>query len=126
MKESPSTNNHDHPHHDQEKLFIDPVCGMTTEDERDFTSYEYEGQSYYFCSDHCLTKFKEDPEKYNSTKESPKKQSKEYSDPVCGMSTDDPEAFKTYTHKGDKYFFCSAHCLDAGPEKSTVNYIIQR
>ncbi len=122
MKENPSTNSHDHHHHEQEKLFIDPVCGMSTEDEHDFTSYEYEGQTYYFCSDHCLTKFKEDPEQYNSTKGSPKKHFEEYSDPVCGMSTDDPEAFKTYTYKGEKYFFCSANCL-AKFKKNPDEYI---
>ena len=26
--------------------------------------HEHKGQTYYFCSAHCLTKFKEDPEKF--------------------------------------------------------------
>ncbi|MFZ0448105.1 MAG: heavy metal translocating P-type ATPase [Desulfatiglandaceae bacterium] len=50
--------------HGVEKEFRDPVCGMKTEDENAFTKYEHEGQSYYFCSDNCLDKFKSDPEKY--------------------------------------------------------------
>lgn len=62
MKASP--NSYDHHHHEQGKLFIDPVCGMSTEDQHGFTSHEYEGQSYYFCSDHCLAKFKKNPDEY--------------------------------------------------------------
>lgn len=46
--------------------FIDLVCGMSTEDESAFNRYEYEGSSYYFCSEHCLSKFKESPENYGT------------------------------------------------------------
>lgn len=35
-----------------------------------------------------------------------------FTDPVCGMSTEDPNAFLSYHFKGEKYFFCSAHCLE--------------
>ncbi len=65
MKASPNTNSHDH-HNNQVKLFSDPVCGMSTEDQHGFTSYEHEGQTYYFCSDHCLAKFKKNPDEYMS------------------------------------------------------------
>ena len=40
--------------------YLDPVCGMGTEDETAFTKYEYQGKAYYFCSDACLNKFKND------------------------------------------------------------------
>jgi Cu+-exporting ATPase len=66
MKASPNTNNHNHHHHDQGNAFIDPVCGMSTEDQHSFTSYGYKGQTYYFCSDHCLAKFKKNPDEYIS------------------------------------------------------------
>jgi Cu+-exporting ATPase len=33
-----------------------------------------------------------------------------YTDPVCGMSTEDPEAFTPYEHEGRKYYFCSPGC----------------
>ncbi len=46
------------------KEFVDPVCGMKTEDENAFMKYEYEGRPYYFCSENCLEKFKSDPAKY--------------------------------------------------------------
>ncbi len=33
-----------------------------------------------------------------------------YTDPVCGMSTEDPEAFIAYEHEGRKQYFCSPGC----------------
>jgi Cu+-exporting ATPase len=42
----------------------DPICGMNVEPERAAGSYAHNGQTYYFCSQHCLAKFKEDPEKF--------------------------------------------------------------
>ncbi|MCF8106630.1 MAG: heavy metal translocating P-type ATPase [Desulfohalobiaceae bacterium] len=44
----------------------DPVCGMTTESPQSYFSYEHQGQTFYFCSEHCLEKFQADPEKYTS------------------------------------------------------------
>ena len=44
--------------------YVDPVCGMSTEDEKAFIRHQHGGKLYYFCSDHCLTKFKEDPESF--------------------------------------------------------------
>lgn len=35
-----------------------------------------------------------------------------FTDPVCGMSTEDPNAFLPYDFEGKKLFFCSAHCLE--------------
>jgi Cu+-exporting ATPase len=43
---------------------IDPICGMEVEPSTAAGKYEYNGEPYYFCSQHCLTKFKEDPEKF--------------------------------------------------------------
>jgi Cu+-exporting ATPase len=42
----------------------DPICGMTTESPEEFISYKRQGETYYFCSEHCLNKFKADPDKY--------------------------------------------------------------
>ena len=42
----------------------DPVCRMTTDTPDDYIPYEYEGKTYYFCSEQCLNKFKEDPARY--------------------------------------------------------------
>jgi Cu+-exporting ATPase len=43
---------------------FDPICGMNVEPDRAAASHVYNGQTYYFCSQHCLAKFKEDPEKF--------------------------------------------------------------
>ncbi len=48
----------------EKNIYRDPICGMTTEDENAYLKYEYKGTSYYFCSNHCLEKFKSDPGKY--------------------------------------------------------------
>jgi Cu+-exporting ATPase len=45
-------------------VVIDPVCGMTVDPELAAGSYEYKGKAYYFCSPHCLHKFREDPERF--------------------------------------------------------------
>jgi Cu+-exporting ATPase len=39
----------------------DPVCGMMVNPETATGSYEYDGQTYYFCSKGCLDKFRSDP-----------------------------------------------------------------
>jgi P-type Cu+ transporter len=43
---------------------IDPICGMNVEPSSAAGSHVHSGQTYYFCSRHCLAKFKEDPEKF--------------------------------------------------------------
>ncbi len=43
---------------------IDPVCGMTVQPEKAAGSVEYEGRIYYFCSTHCLNKFRADSESF--------------------------------------------------------------
>jgi len=50
---------------------IDPVCGMTVNPLSAAGSFEYNGQTYYFCSQHCLHKFRESPERFLSAGPSP-------------------------------------------------------
>ncbi len=42
----------------------DPVCGMEVEPRRAVAKEEFEGQTYFFCSGHCLEKFRSAPERY--------------------------------------------------------------
>jgi Cu+-exporting ATPase len=42
----------------------DPICGMNVNPDEAAGAFEYEGETYYFCSRHCLEKFKAQPEKY--------------------------------------------------------------
>ena len=43
---------------------IDPVCGMAVSLKTAAGSFEYNGQTYYFCSRHCLAKFHSKPESF--------------------------------------------------------------
>lgn len=48
---------------------IDPVCGMSVDPANAAGHHEHKGETYYFCSKGCETKFKADPEKYLSPRE---------------------------------------------------------
>jgi uncharacterized protein len=41
----------------------DPVCGMTVDRSKALTE-RYAGHVHYFCSEHCRSRFREDPERY--------------------------------------------------------------
>ena len=47
-------------------MATDPICGMSVEPGSAAGKQEHNGQTYYFCSLHCLANFKEDPEKWLS------------------------------------------------------------
>ncbi len=46
-----------------DKTMKDPVCGMDVSADSPH-SFVNSGETFYFCCDHCLKKFKDDPEKY--------------------------------------------------------------
>jgi P-type Cu+ transporter len=45
-------------------MSIDPVCSMTVDPEKAAGKYEYDGKTYYFCSTHCVEKFRSDPQRF--------------------------------------------------------------
>ena len=47
----------------EEAALVDPICGMTVTEESEWTA-EYEGATFYFCSEGCRDKFIEEPGKY--------------------------------------------------------------
>ena len=56
----------DHPGHRDPApgaTHIDPICGMTVADDSP-RRFAFEGETYFFCSDHCLKKFSADPARY--------------------------------------------------------------
>lgn len=67
MKNQPKTGS-------DEKI-TDPVCGMVVSKPSDDLSFKYEGQTHYFCSGHCLQKFKSDPGQYIEDRSKTQKQS---------------------------------------------------
>jgi Cu+-exporting ATPase len=46
--------------------FIDPVCKMTVTKEGAAATYEYKGETYYFCNKACKDSFAKNPQKYLS------------------------------------------------------------
>ena len=80
----------------------DPVCGMEVDPEKAAASAQYEGETWFFCSEGCHEKFTAEPEKY--IKDS------ELHDPVCGMQVSASSEFQ-FVHEGQHYYFCSEHCM---------------
>jgi YHS domain-containing protein len=52
-------------------LTTDPVCGMILQKPGAVAHVEYQGQSYYFCTEDCRKKFAEDPQSYMKSVKSP-------------------------------------------------------
>ncbi len=42
----------------------DPICGMEVDPKEAAATYEYEGDTFYFCNPSCRDKFEQDPEHY--------------------------------------------------------------
>ncbi len=53
-----------HPDHDSHVAVKDPVCGMTVVPETAAGSVDHDGRTYYFCSRHCVEKFRADPARF--------------------------------------------------------------
>ena len=116
----------------------DPVCGMNVDDGKARTAglkSEYQGKSYYFCSDTCQQQFEKTPERYVSKPEESSASGRVESSPevraapqktrdlVCGYELDEARAKAaglTSTYKGKTYYFCSYGCnkqFDKDPER---------
>jgi P-type Cu+ transporter len=57
---------HDHAGHEpagSQATFVDPICGMKVAADSP-RRFDFDGTTYYFCSDHCLRKFSAEPGKY--------------------------------------------------------------
>ncbi len=83
---------------------VDPVCGMKVASDSKYF-HPLNGKNYYFCSEHCLHKFKDHPQSFIS-----EQATEPLTDPVCGMSVT-PETKLKYTLNNKTYRFCSDHCL---------------
>jgi len=56
--------------HTEKDLHKDPVCNMTVSNDSKY-HYNHAEKDYYFCSEQCLHKFKENPEQYLGKETSP-------------------------------------------------------
>ncbi|HEX6438938.1 MAG TPA: heavy metal translocating P-type ATPase [Candidatus Binatia bacterium] len=101
-------------------MAIDPICGMTIDPARSAGKHEHNGQTYYFCSKHCLAKFNNDPARFASSVVQGSAQNKSVADPVCGMTVEPGTAAAKHEYNGMVYYFCSHHCAQKfkeDPEK---------
>jgi P-type Cu+ transporter len=113
---------------------LDPVCGMTVNPSTAKGHAEYAGKTFYFCSSHCVTKFKQDPTNYVAqsgklepslvTIGAPKSvavgTAAKQDDPVCGMSVDPTVTKHRFDYSGKTYYFCCKGCLEkfrANPDR---------
>lgn len=44
--------------------FKDPICGMVIDEKDAVGTSDYQGTTYYFCSDDCKVEFDESPQDY--------------------------------------------------------------
>ena len=81
-------------------------------------SWQYKGQTYYFCHVSCLARFKEAPEQFLAPGQPAAPATAV--DPVCGMTIDPASAAGQFDHHGQTYYFCHPSCLarfKEAPEK---------
>jgi len=83
-------------------MAIDPVCGMSVNPEKAAAEETHAGQTWYFCSENCHSKFVAEPEKYV--------QQTSLQDPVCGMEVSEDSEYHT-KYADQEWYFCSDSCL---------------
>lgn len=45
-------------------MAIDPVCKMEVDEKTAKWTFDYQGETYYFCAPGCKAAFEKDPDKY--------------------------------------------------------------
>ena len=115
--------------HPQPEMTKDPVCGMpveTAKAKQAGTTRDYQGKSYYFCSDTCLKKFNKTPERFLAKPEvsppqhehmanhaKPQPPAGMVKDPVCGLMVGMESAKQAgyFSQYGGKtYYFDTEGC----------------
>ncbi|HET9124836.1 MAG TPA: YHS domain-containing protein, partial [Solirubrobacteraceae bacterium] len=105
----------------------DPVCGMKV-DRAKAETVRVDGETHYFCSEHCLHAFQADPARYLGggsgggghshgegchphTHGAPESGPATATDPICGMTVETGHALSAH-HDGQTFYFCSAGCRE--------------
>ena len=102
---------------------VDPVCGMKVDTSRARFSQVHGGKTFFFCSGHCLEKFRATPNMFQNP--APQKHvellvlsggkatsSTSVKDPVCHMDVDPATAKFKFEHAGKTFYFCCGSCLE--------------
>ena len=114
-------------------MALDPICGMTVDPATAAGHFDHDGRTYYFCSVHCLDRFRAAPDQYVNhapvaaaagsglaRRSLPMMQTMPDQppdvgggrDPVCGMTVQPATAAGSYVHAGKTYYFCCQGCLE--------------
>ena len=82
---------------------IDPVCAMSVRPASAAGTFAYKGEVYYFCSTHCLEKFRQDPERFLNKPAAPL-----VSQPV-GIGRIGSQSHQAVTAAGQSDYTCPMH-----------------
>jgi len=93
-----------HAHHEAEAEVVDPVCGMKINRDEAKATHEYEGKTYFFCTEGCKEKFVKNPGKYVQDVE------EMVTCPVSGEKIAKSKAAASMEYEGKTYYFCCAGC----------------
>lgn len=99
-----------------EDTVVDPVCGMKIKKSDAKATYEYNGETYYFCMEGCKEKFMKDPDTYVM------KAGEMVTCPVSGKKIKKSDAAGSHEYNEKTYYFCCANCKEkftTDPEKYT-------
>ncbi len=104
----------------------DPVCGMQVETIHAPARRSRDGQSVYFCSDHCADRFDEDPSRFAAVPVAAGPPQQAHTDarpaagpvvgedvavdPVCRMTVHEAVTVHTAEYDDRTYHFCGAGC----------------
>ena len=93
---------------------LDPVCGMQVRTADAPAQSLYDGQRFWFCSDHCRDRFDPDPVRHNHPHRSADvEEVGDTRDPVCGMTVDAGSARESRSHDDRTYLFCGKGCAES-------------
>jgi len=90
------------------EMAIDPTCGMEVAMTEDAITLEQDGQTVYFCSQECKTKYVESQAEGMVIC------------PTCGMEIEVTEETPYYEYESETYYLCSDDCkakFVADPDK---------
>ncbi|MFC2163938.1 YHS domain-containing protein [Acidobacteriota bacterium] len=104
----------EHAYHEHDGMVVDPVCNMEFKKEKAKATHEYNGKTYYFCTEKCKDKFVKNPGQYVRADD------KVMTCPVSGESFKKSEMTESAEYNSKTYYFCCPGCkekFEADPEK---------
>ena len=101
------------------KQLTDPVCGMQVKEGSEFST-DLDKNQYFFCSQHCLDAFSQQPEAFLNSKEQDHKTSHKHTHQYktknngdcCGTQETMATAATIEAVKGNGVYYCPMHCED--------------